>query len=138
MEGDPVDQEHRQYRGRHRRIHRCVHGNLARAELFWQRLEGTDDAAAHDRPDNELQVLSVSRDPDGPALDRIEAQLRTRNVVAAEAMARQFLVARPARIEGHILLGRALQMKGDFAGALNEAGLTNPPVSAHPAAVLLR
>jgi tetratricopeptide (TPR) repeat protein len=80
----------------------------------------------------------VSRDPDGPALDRIEAQLRTRNVVAAEAMARQFLAARPARIEGHILLGRALQMKGDFAGALNEAGLTNPPVSAHPAAVLLR
>ncbi len=77
-------------------------------------------------------------DPDGAALDRIEALLRGREVRAAEVSARQFLAARPTRIEGHILLGRALQMRGDFAGALIAAGVTDPPVSAHPAATLLR
>jgi Flp pilus assembly protein TadD len=80
----------------------------------------------------------VSTDPDGAALDRIEALLRGREVRAAEVSARQFLASRPARVEGHILLGRALQMRGDFAGALNAAGISDPPVSAHPAATLLR
>jgi hypothetical protein len=77
-------------------------------------------------------------DPDAAALDRIEAQLRGREVAAAESAARKFLVERPARVEGHILLGRALQMKGDFAGALREASVSDPPVRAHPAATLLR
>jgi tetratricopeptide (TPR) repeat protein len=77
-------------------------------------------------------------DPDGAALDRIELLLRGRNAVAAEASARQFLASRPARVEGHILLGRALQMQGDFAGALSAAGVADPPVRLHPAATLLR
>src|SRR5271166_5828831 len=77
-------------------------------------------------------------DPDGAALDRIEGLLRARKAAAAENSAREFLAARPARVEGHILLGRALQMRGDFAGALTAASVTDPPVRAHPAATLLR
>ncbi len=42
---------------RQRRLHRALHGNLARAELLWQRLQGPGHLAAHDGNHRQLSFL---------------------------------------------------------------------------------
>jgi Flp pilus assembly protein TadD len=76
-------------------------------------------------------------DPDAPRLDRIEALLRSRNLGAAEHAARQFTTARPDRVEGHVLLGRCLQLGGRFEAALSAVAAAERCVPRHPANRLL-
>ena len=76
-------------------------------------------------------------DPDAAALAGIEVLLRKRQAAAAEQAARQFTVARPQRIEGYVLLGRSLQQRGDFEGAMRAVKGAPPSAARHPAAMLL-
>ncbi len=76
-------------------------------------------------------------DPDAGRLDRIEALLRSRNLAAAEHAARQFTAARPDRVEGHVLLGRCLQLGGRLDAALGAVAAAERCVPGHPANRLL-
>jgi Flp pilus assembly protein TadD len=76
-------------------------------------------------------------DPEATRLDRIEALLRSRNFGAAEHAARQFTAARPDRVEGHVLLGRCLQLSGRLDAALTAVAAAERCVPGHPANRLL-
>ncbi len=76
-------------------------------------------------------------DPDANRLDRIEALLRSRNLGAAEHAARQFTASRPDRVEGHVLLGRCLQLGGRLDAALSAVAAAERCVPGHPANRLL-
>jgi Flp pilus assembly protein TadD len=75
-------------------------------------------------------------DSDAATLNHIEALLRSRRSEAAERAAHA-LTSRSACVEGHILLGRALQQQGKFHDALRAAETAKLQASQHPAAVLL-
>jgi len=76
-------------------------------------------------------------DPEATRLDRIEALLRSRNLGAAEHAARQFTAARPDRVEGHVLLGRCLQLSGRLDAALSAVAAAERCVPGHPSNRLL-
>ncbi len=76
-------------------------------------------------------------DPEANRLDRIEALLRSRNLSAAEHAARQFTAARPDRVEGHVLLGRCLQLSGRLEAAIHAVAAAERCVPGHPASRLL-
>lgn len=80
----------------------------------------------------------VSKDPDEVLLDRIETLLRQGRPEEAERHSRAYLVQHPARYEGFVLLGRALQKQGQLSGALEAALAARERSPTHPAAELLR
>lgn len=80
---------------------------------------------------------TIGQDAAETFLDRIEAALGQGQIKDAEKLSREFIARHPARFEGLVLLGRALQKQGQLRAALEAALAARRISQGHPAAELL-
>jgi tetratricopeptide (TPR) repeat protein len=84
-----------------------------------------------------IMSTPIGKDAAEALLDRIEASLGRGQIKDAERLSRGFVSQYPARFEGLVLLGRALQKQGQLRAALEAALAARRLSQGHPAAELL-